>query len=847
MRSKTGAYNGYYNGSMVYSYDKSTGYSYRKMTFKGPSGAKMPTETFICAAHALDQSDRVYMRLNTCDKCTYTPLTNKDLDGNPYYNCDELDPQGEFGINKNFYITNQVFQNNVLTLFETELNSYTILNYSVKTFNKAPDYFAKCLTKSCDIEMDFVFSIDTSGSMSGNRITAARSMIKTIVDQFGMESSNGTIAAAIIKWTDRASLIHSSISEIHNIGLITNYNKFKNDLNNNNNIFASGCTCLSCGYKALFEVSYINYVYEFNRFTTSESYTRFKMAGKVGILLTDGVPTHYGYTEFVVKEDVYTGYNWNGWRTQNTYYCYEADVTDNINEIKNNAQTFYGGSGLLRNGNNNYNFYHFFTIIVIGAYEASGATTRGYFETIGLRADSLTPSFSVVYSITDLSDSNVMSRFYDGLKSDICSSFSGDADKCTDLSKPCCKGQDNCAFNDYDLCKYEEPYVDPAGNCIYLNKHTSKCRNIVCDPVTGNTEDKGPKYPSEQGAKMKPCFNYTCDDINGWYPISSTPINCGNLLNNKDTCKIYTCDTTKEISWNEWPQYENHPEKYSSSNTCIFTDVCKIKNCEEYHTVPGVNSAEECRSPNKWEELEKKCYKLVPVNGLEKDCFKYSCSVVNGESIVTHVSVDCGNKCKHCEYNNSTLKNECVHYDACKNDYNAHPLGCWSKSTCVEALNNGKGECVESVNLCDKVTDFCTLGLCNRNASTGYTSGECYTQAVECTLPSHLSLGGCYDISCINEKGGCMIIIDFSKLNECGDCGEYSTCDESALVVTAAIGAGVVAAIVVVAVIALSVGLIASKKMYDMISGANEARMDTAQENQLYKSADNGGSNPLFD
>jgi len=850
MKSKipddTNGYKGFFNGTMIYSYDKSTGYSYRRLSFRGPDGVKMPTETFICAAHEKDVNDRVYMRLNDCDgKCAYTPLKNSS----DYYGCDELDPSGSFG-RPNYYITSQKFSaDGKLESFETDLNTYTVSDVKIKTFTKAPDYFEKCISKDCDVEMDFVFSIDNSGSMSVTRIDGVKNMINTIVKQFSMHNSTGPIASLLITWENDARIFHSDITlqKVLTQGFITSYTKFKADIDKISK--KSGVTCLSCGLKSAFDAGYVNYVFEFNKYKQNPSgvnaYRRFTKAGHVGIVLSDGAPNRYCVNFKLVTSSNYTSFNWKGTTSSGG----STDLKNELSRLHLAAKTFYSTTGLLTrdtgNGIEEFDFYKAFTVIAIGAYEASGSGPKQYFQLTSLRAEALTPSFAVVYSISSLSNTNAMSLFYEGLRSDICSGFSGVQDSCTNLATPCCKGDPNCPYNDYDFCKEKEPYFDPvSGICIYMNLYSSKCRKTTCDPATGRITDHGPNYPE---TKMKPCFNYTCDDINGWHPISSTPINCGNLLNNKDTCKIYTCDTAKEISWNEWPQYENSPEKYSSSNTCKFTDVCTIKDCKEYHVVPGVTNEANCKSPNKWEGIEEKCYKLVPVDGQEKDCLIYSCSVVNGQSNVSTVSVDCGNKCKHCVYNETTKKNECPLYDACEHNYRAHPMGCWTNATCVEALNNGKGDCVEPEYLCDKFTDFCTVGKCNRNASDDYLSGECVPEPVDCTLPSHLRIGGCYDITCLNEKGGCVVIIDFSKLNECGDCGEYNTCDESALVITAAIGAGVVAAIVVIAIVALSVGLIASKKMYDMITGANEARMDAASENQLYKSADKGGSNPLFD
>ena len=180
--------------------------------------------------------------------------------------------------------------------------------------------------------------------------------------------------------------------------------------------------------------------------------------------------------------------------------------------------------------------------------------------------------------------------------------------------------------------------------------------------------------------------------------------------------------------------------------------------------------------------------------------------------------------------------------------------GCSTLPTCDSSLDGGKGKCSKNIDHCAERSTICVPSTCNRGLDkdgnevldeNGKLKAECVDEPITCTMPLFYNTR-CYTPTCNNAMGGCLILVDYDKLNECGECAGYGTCDESTVVVAAAISAGVVAGIVIAAVAALSVGLIASKKMYDMITGAQEASMDAAQENALYQSDDKGGDNPLF-
>ena len=147
--------------------------------------------------------------------------------------------------------------------------------------------------------------------------------------------------------------------------------------------------------------------------------------------------------------------------------------------------------------------------------------------------------------------------------------------------------------------------------------------------------------------------------------------------------------------------------------------------------------------------------------------------------------------------------------------------GCYILSRCDKNIVNQdgtKGGCTENVYKCDS-TNICAPQECDYDIDEGkIVNGRCVVNELQCTMPMYYS-EKCYTPACNNEMGGCLIIVDYDKLNACGECDGYGTCDESSVVVAASISAGVVVGIVIVVVVVFFVGLIVFKKMYDMILG----------------------------
>ena len=241
------------------------------------------------------------------------------------------------------------------------------------------------------------------------------------------------------------------------------------------------------------------------------------------------------------------------------------------------------------------------------------------------------------------------------------------------------------------------------------------------------------------------------------------------------------------------------------------------------------------------------------------NCKTYTCVKEKSADNNYYESKDfiCANKCEKCFFDTEKEKNTCVHVDedpclTAENGYDPLTMidGCSNVPRCDENIKNEDGSmggCTEYVDYCKGNTTACDIYKCEYQVEDGkIVNPGCVNHKVECTMPMYYSKE-CYQAKCVEEMDGCMIIVDYDKLNECGECAGYGTCDESSVVVAAAISAGVVAGIVIAAVAALSVGLVASKKMYDMITGAQEASMDAAHENALYQEEEAGGTNPLFE
>jgi len=847
--------NEYYTGTMKYYYigsGTSAGSSVREMTFDSLSADKKqyPTETYVYAADANDADHKKeFLRLNRCPACSFTAMPS-NYKAEILFDITSSSSSTSFVKNVAYHDTDKT----KVKSFDTPYNCFELeVPTESKTSFTEPDYFGNCVAKDCHVLMDFIFSYDFSGSMGwsdghgSTRYKSSVTVANNIIETFASKKANAVnsdIRGTIISWAAGANIYSKSskryISGIQSYGFLHKDELLK-DLEQYSKETPVSGTCLICGYIAMIEIGYVQFKYEF-----SKEKARFDGVGRVGFLLTDGQATWSTKKTSDVGPLTNCGSSGGckGW----TYEYgdgnnYQSGFKDDLNAAKSTATTYYKDHA---NETGGINFFSTFTIISMAAYDAESASdnAKGIYDVVGKRGSQLTSSFKTVYFFKDLSN---MDSFFNSLKTNICNAFAGDADKCkSDSKQPCCSGTLFCPKDESQsqTCHEKNPTHHNVNNnkCIY----DSYCQanKSACDRVKCNSGECTRYYE-----KVSPCFTWSCNPKTGNL-VQGSSINCYDKLTDFDACKDYKCAVASDA-----PEVEYDKLSTVSAWTKYCTagdDICTLDKCNVTEEVKEITDKTSCtKAKYTWNEQKHKCFHIYNYNR-DAECYHYRCTVKGENSETTVTPITCDNYCHICDpANNKCKKNPS---DRCLNPidnpaFNPGTMieGCWQLPKCEEALNNNKGGCTTPVDLCAGKTTNCEKYFCEKTFSESdeLLSAKCSKVDVECILPASLP-SRCYSSTCIDSKGGCYVSIDFNMINDCGDCAEVSTCDESALVITAAIGAGVVAAIVIVAVVALSVGLLASKKMYDMISGANEARMDAAQENQLYKSDEKGGDNPLF-
>jgi len=913
---------GYYSGTMYYFFiPKGYGgkvnqpFSYREMTFNTSNGKVK--ETFVRASYNSNSEINTVLsvKLSECNQLCYFKLLQK-TNGNYYLEDKILYKRSSSGTvtHSDSYVESVVYDANGIVSEFSSRDGFKFKLKNVKTSTKKtePDYLPKrCVSKDCTVDIDMVYSIDVSGSMRYD-IEACRNMVISLASQFKVGTSQTSVA--LIAWAYKANLLTSTLDGIYNNGFCTNLKDFKNQANE---LKAKGDTCYLCGYKAAIETSYAQFLYEVKSYVPNVSNPLPSTAknpaivGRVILLMTDGYPNivlHSNGRSFSVKKSgnsFVSTFHWSACEVASysctSGYSYNSNTYDLLTKtIKPNAKSFYSVINNLPGSfsNDEEAFFNRLTIIVLAVKLDVNQNMKNLFDETTQLGSVTAQGFKLKYTISSLQNANEMEKFYQDLSADVCSSFSGLADKCSDPNNDrlCCNGFNYCPSCDQSSngCYEKNGKCDANAYCRFDNSCTSNdfciLSRCVDDPSSPFTDHKKcndfqktiwDDIATLEGNKYDLCNTYACNSSTKKFEVL-TKADCYNLTGDSSyqKCPNYGC----QINQRFYTEYSN-VDQFNAAirspqnpyiNLCIKDTGCSINHdCTIRQKEPNINSEIKCKAkgPNySWITFSgvSACYALVPYGKknaygnfeLLKNCKNLTCipsAAENSEPEIEQSDFSCGNNCKKCQVKDDG-SNDCVHTnEKCKlrsfnPDYQPSSMikNCYEDPVCDSTLtwtDGTKGGCLPAHDNCAK-DDLCVLTSCAYTYENGYdqppTLGTCQETPVQCSLPSRFD-EKCYNSVCINDKGGCFVLIDFEKLNDCGDCGDYSTCDESALVISAAIGAGVVAAIVVIAIVALSVGLIASKKMYDMITGANEARMDAASENQLYKSADKGGSNPLFD
>jgi len=654
--------NVYYTGTMTYSYDTATKYSYREMAFDSLSNDNKvyPTETYVYAADKNDSAHPEFLLLTRCPTCSYKSL------GSTYKA--EILFKGATSTD-NSYCIKPVFDNDDdhLKSFETSTNCFEVDPPSVKIYNgqfTVPTYFGVCYSKSCHVLMDFVLSYDFSGSMKDshdNRFTKSIQIANKIVELFWNKdtSYDSDIQGAVIQWSNKATIAGTSnkkdVSQIESSGFSYKTN-FLKDIEEFGKTTPTGGTCLICGYRAMYEVGYLQFKYEYSLRTVSD---RFYKAGRVGIILTDGEATysneHYysiGTPVACSKKDVSKGCpsksGYKGWEKDTgggsdyedrflTHLKTAKGLDENgneVNTITTNARAYYASHML-----EGHDFFKEFTVIAIAAYGSANNKFSSIYKLIGQRDTRLDPSFKTTYYFDLLDDGPELDKFFNSLKTNICSSI-GDVSVCEDnLDHPCCEGNNYCPIDktQENTCKKTNPSY-AYGTCTY----NPKCLTVDCQRY--QCLDK----QCVERKDVDPCKSYECK--NGSL-VEKGDISCTEKLSSFDSCKKYTCKSTQKISYNDYKKLNWNSYCKAGDNICTVGTDCMVTEAKnEYGSKAACTQA-----GYTWNNA---CYNIYNYNDLpDENCVVYNC-VKGSPPQYSSNSVECNNMCKYCDPKTKT--NECV-------------------------------------------------------------------------------------------------------------------------------------------------------------------------------------------
>jgi hypothetical protein len=175
------------------------------------------------------------------------------------------------------------------------------------------------------------------------------------------------------------------------------------------------------------------------------------------------------------------------------------------------------------------------------------------------------------------------------------------------------------------------------------------------------------------------------------------------------------------------------------------------------------------------------------------------------------------------------------------------------KCECIEIFDNNDTGCNHTV--CEKI-------VLQDGKQCNPATGACIIEPINCDLELEKIIPraedrDCYEAVC--TEGGCTaqlrldIDIDHDAIDQCGNCiiggrdppVECLFADDDYTLYFAGVGTAVIAIVVTAVVIALLIGFIGGRKVYDLVTAARAADISATSTNPLYQEDARGGDNPL--
>lgn len=461
---------------------------------------------------------------------------------------------------------------------------------------------------------------------------------------------------------------------------------------------------------------------------------------------------------------------------------------------------------------------------------------------------------------------------------DLCEPLSGcyhittncdDLDECTvdtcDIALGCLHVPKQC--KDLLICTQDDQ-CDPAVGCIFPPTNCDDadwCTLDQCDEISGCTHTTipcdrcvpPPPTPPVDCTPTATCMDGVCNDTDGLCYFSPrqcfrpnlctdatcnlatdacvlTPVDCGFKM-----CIVRYCDLRDGLCKDGPLDCEEDPPNLCTVNFCNESKgtygqcdidfsasiVCPTVKCLEGHCAPTtglcVYENKSCDSYNQCRVDD--CDPTLGTNGecvqtprdclselAPNKCYRADCSTASGCSVTSF----------------DLIQDPCDDFSLCTYDYCNESIGCIHED------------------LCAPLEDNCTVCPC-----TTYVGCICQPRECEPTLWNKTQ--DCFYADCDMSVGCRLHILPGAVVDICGNCnGNSSMCYHGmtrAEITAIGVAAGILAVIIIAAIVFVACVAISSKVTYDLYMRSRQANMDTAHENPMYEGSGREGRNPLYD
>ncbi|GAM28061.1 hypothetical protein SAMD00019534_112370, partial [Acytostelium subglobosum LB1] len=365
-------------------------------------------------------------------------------------------------------------------------------------------------------------------------------------------------------------------------------------------------------------------------------------------------------------------------------------------------------------------------------------------------------------------------------------------------------GKFGCQYQDMNCGKSDKCTINTCakGQCqqkLVNCDDNDMCTEDHCDPVAGCTHIR---KDCDDG---NPCTLDTCTASSGQCQHQQID-NCTSCPCPQATkCDTFICHSSSSCSVT--------PKIISDDNMCT-QDKCDAQTGEIKHTATQCESEDLCQVPS-CDPESGQCI-LTPIDCDDSNaCTLDSCS--EGECVHSHFDCDDQDPCTvdSCKTDSSGSNSTCIHT----------PMVCKAANACEVAFCNASGVCSVKQLECPVSDTFCNVSACDVNAGCIMVPRAC--------IPENAA---CQKGTCSEEKKQCEYRDFDPKPFKC----------QPIAVQGAVIGTAAIVGIALGAAAAVALAAYGGKKTYDYWKNQQNNKMQSTNQNPLYKDNPQSGTNPFY-